>query len=53
MEIALKTLAIVIICVIVALVIISILVSQVTGSKSVIDAFLEFLKLETPSPSIS
>ncbi len=50
MEFALRTVVIAIICVIVALVIISLIVDWGTGGKSLIDAFLEFIRGEIPAP---
>jgi hypothetical protein len=49
MEFTLRTLVIAIVCIIVALVIISLIVSWGTGGKSLIDAFLEFIRGEIPA----
>ena len=50
MELTLRILVIAVISIIVALVIISLIISWGTGGKSLIDAFLEFLSGEMPSP---
>jgi hypothetical protein len=50
MEFTLKTLVVAIICIVVALVIISLIISWGTGGKSLIDAFLEFIRGEIPAP---
>lgn len=49
MEFTLRTLVIAIVCVIVAAVLISVIVSWGTGGKSLLDAFLEFLRGEIPA----
>lgn len=49
MEFALKTVVIAIICIVVAVVLISLIVSWGTGGKTLIDAFMEFLRGEIPA----